>query len=145
MCSNITCIGSTTFSTNTVDSGLTCSSCSASGWSVCIYPAKSPCDNIYIYPHHFPLYQTSLSLHQVHRQLTYSDLKCQFCMEKMARGMVMMMILLVCLGNIYPGAPSQLGGSGKWVITVSGRPPQPPFPHPSHPPPQPLFLCGSAV
>ena len=32
----------------------------------------------------------------------------------------MMMIVLVCLGNIYPGARSQLGGSGKWVITVSG-------------------------
>ena len=34
--------------------------------------------------------------------------------------MAVRMILLVCLGNIYPGARSQLGGSGKWVITVSG-------------------------
>ena len=45
--------------------------------------------------------------------------------------MAVRMILLVCLGNIYPGARSQLGGSGKWVITVSG----------CSPPPL-LFLCA---
>ena len=46
--------------------------------------------------------------------------------------MAVRMILLVCLGNIYPGARSQLGGSGKWVITVSG----------CSPPPL-LFLCAA--
>ena len=46
--------------------------------------------------------------------------------------MAVRMILLVCLGNIYPGARSQLGGSGKWVITVSGCSPPPPL----------LFLCA---
>ena len=45
--------------------------------------------------------------------------------------MAVRMILLVCLGNIYPGARSQLGGSGKWVITVSGCSPLPL-----------LFLCA---
>ena len=43
-------------------------------------------------------------------------------------------IVGVCLGNIYPGAPSQLGGSGKWVITVSG----------CSPPPSPVLVCCAA-
>ena len=46
----------------------------------------------------------------------------------------MMMIVLVCLGNIYPGARSQLGGSGKWVITVSG----------CSPPPSSVLVCCAA-
>ena len=48
--------------------------------------------------------------------------------------MALRMILLVCLGNIYPGARSQLGGSGKWVITVSGCSPLPP----------PVLVCCAA-
>ena len=48
--------------------------------------------------------------------------------------MAVRMILLVCLGNIYPGARSQLGGSGKWVITVSGCSPLPP----------PVLVCCAA-
>ena len=50
--------------------------------------------------------------------------------------MAVRMILLVCLGNIYPGARSQLGGSGKWVITVSGCSPPPP--------PSPVLVCCAA-
>ena len=48
--------------------------------------------------------------------------------------MAVRMILLVCLGNIYPGARSQLGGSGKWVITVSG----------CSPPPSSVLVCCAA-